>query len=79
MGLHVMGCFKGMIFILNPNPTSLNFYESLLFNTNEVSLDAISDKLSYKNSLVSSWTYASGGEVLCFGGHFSQQLWLPLF
>ena len=27
------GVVKGMVFILNPNPTSLTFYESLSFNT----------------------------------------------
>ena len=32
MGLHVKESVKGMIFILNPNPTSLSFYESWSFN-----------------------------------------------
>ena len=32
MGLHVRKGVKDMIFILNPNPTSLSFQESWLFN-----------------------------------------------
>ena len=32
MGPHVREGVKGMLFILNPNPTSLSFWESWLFN-----------------------------------------------
>ena len=32
MGLHMREGVRSMIFILNPNPTSLSFWESWLFN-----------------------------------------------
>ena len=40
---------KGMIFILNQNPTSLSFYESWLFN-----IDALFSHSRLKHSITSS-------------------------